>query len=96
MLGLKHNRSEMVAVLGPNEALPIIYTDARPHVCGVFLMFLMFTLTLVNGLCYAWFIYPILCLCWRLEIGTSSIDWAQVTRFHLKTKTESSLQNVVF
>jgi hypothetical protein len=30
------------------------------------------------------------------EIGTSSIDWAQLSRFYLKTETESSLQNVVF
>jgi hypothetical protein len=30
------------------------------------------------------------------EIRTSSIDWAQLNRFHLKTETESSLRNVVF
>jgi hypothetical protein len=30
------------------------------------------------------------------EIGTSSIDWAQKSRFYLKTGTESSLRNVVF
>jgi hypothetical protein len=29
------------------------------------------------------------------EIGTSSIDWAQLSRFHLKTEWESSLRNVV-
>jgi hypothetical protein len=29
------------------------------------------------------------------EIGTSSVNWAQLSRFHLKTETESSLQNVV-
>jgi hypothetical protein len=29
------------------------------------------------------------------EIGTSSIDWAQLSRFYLKTETESSLRNVV-
>jgi hypothetical protein len=36
--------------------------------------------------------------CWHRcpEIGTSSIDWAQLSRFHLKTETESSLRNVVF
>jgi hypothetical protein len=28
-------------------------------------------------------------------MGTSSIDWAQLSRFHLKTETESSLRNVV-
>jgi hypothetical protein len=30
------------------------------------------------------------------EIGTSSIDWGQLTKFHLKMETESSLRNVVF
>jgi hypothetical protein len=30
------------------------------------------------------------------EIGTSCIDWAQLSRFYLKTETESSLGNVVF
>jgi hypothetical protein len=29
------------------------------------------------------------------EIGTNSIDWAQLSRFYLKTETESSLRNVV-
>jgi hypothetical protein len=27
--------------------------------------------------------------------GTCSVDWAQLSRFHLKTETESSLRNVV-
>jgi hypothetical protein len=31
-----------------------------------------------------------------MEIGTSSIDWAQLRRVYLKTETKSSLQNVVF
>jgi hypothetical protein len=56
---------------------------ARPNACGVFYMFLMFVLTLADGLCCAWFIYPILCWCWCPEIGTNSIDWAQLSRFHL-------------
>jgi hypothetical protein len=30
------------------------------------------------------------------EIGTSSINWAQMSEFYLKTETESSLRNVVF
>jgi hypothetical protein len=30
------------------------------------------------------------------EIGTSSIDWTQLSRFFLKTETEFSLRNVVF
>jgi hypothetical protein len=32
----------------------------------------------------------------RSEIGTNSIHWAQLSRFYLKTETESSLWNVVF
>jgi hypothetical protein len=36
--------------------------------------------------------------CWYRcpEIGTKSIDWAQLSSFYLKTETESSLRNVVF
>jgi hypothetical protein len=30
------------------------------------------------------------------EVGTSCIDWAQLSRFYLKTETEFSLRNVVF
>jgi hypothetical protein len=30
------------------------------------------------------------------QIGTSSIDWDQLSRFYLKMETESSLRNVVF
>jgi hypothetical protein len=30
------------------------------------------------------------------EIASSSIDWAQLSRFYLKTETESSHRNVVF
>jgi hypothetical protein len=40
------------------------------------------------------FRYGILSL--SLEIGTGCIDWAQLSRFYLKTETESSLQNIVF
>jgi hypothetical protein len=35
---------------------------ARPHVCGVHLMFLIFDVTLVDDLCCVWFIYPVLVL----------------------------------
>jgi hypothetical protein len=37
-------------------------------------------------------------LCWYRcpVIRTSSIDWAQMSRFYLKTEIESSLRNVVF
>jgi hypothetical protein len=30
------------------------------------------------------------------EIETTSSDWAQLSKFYLKTETESSLRNVVF
>jgi hypothetical protein len=65
--------------------------SARPHVREVLLTFFMFALTLTDGLCCGWFIYPSLCWCWCPEIGTSSINWAQLNRFYLKTETESSL-----
>jgi hypothetical protein len=29
------------------------------------------------------------------EVGTSSINWAQLSRFYLKTETEMSLRNAV-
>jgi hypothetical protein len=32
----------------------------------------------------------------RPEIGTSSIKWAQLSRFYLKTETEFGLRNVAF
>jgi hypothetical protein len=34
--------------------------------------------------------------CWYRcpEIRTSSLDWAQLSRFYRKTETESSLRNV--
>jgi hypothetical protein len=41
------------------------------------------------------FVYPILCWCMCPEIQTKSIDLAQLSRFYLKTETESSLRNVV-
>jgi hypothetical protein len=53
----------------------------------------MFVLTVADGLCCAWFMYHM--LCWCPEIGTSSIEWAQLSRFNLKAETESSLRNVV-
>jgi hypothetical protein len=30
------------------------------------------------------------------EIGTSFIDWVQLSRFYMNTETESSLWNVLF
>jgi hypothetical protein len=58
-------------------------------------MFLMLVLNLAEGLCCAWFIYSILCWCRCPEIRSSSIDWAQLSRFYLKTETEFSLRNAV-
>jgi hypothetical protein len=55
-----------------------------------------FVLTLADGLCCAWFVYPILPSCRCPEIGTSSIDWVHMSRFYLKTKTKSNSRNVVF
>jgi hypothetical protein len=73
-----------------------IHICARPHLFGEFECFLIFILTLADGLCCAWFIYPIRYQCGRPEIWTSSIDWAQLSRFHLKMETEPSVRNVVF
>jgi hypothetical protein len=35
---------------------------------------------LPDGLCCVQFIYPALCWCMCLEIGTSSTEWAQLSR----------------
>jgi hypothetical protein len=35
---------------------------AKPDVCVVFVIFLMFVLTLADGLCCALFIYPVMVL----------------------------------
>jgi hypothetical protein len=42
-------------------------------------------------------VYALLGLNWCgcPEIGTNSIDWAQLSRFHLKMETECSLRDVV-
>jgi hypothetical protein len=57
--------------------------SARSRV-WIFFFSLMFVLNLAGGLYCAWFIYPILCWCWCPEIETSSVSWAQMSRFHLK------------
>jgi hypothetical protein len=44
----------------------------------------------------AWLVYPIWCWYSRPEIGTSCIDWVQLSRFYLKTETDSSLRNILF
>jgi hypothetical protein len=59
-----------------------------------FLMFLMYCLA--DGLFSAWFVYPILCSCRCPEIGTSSIDWGQLSRFYLKTETGSISETLCF
>jgi hypothetical protein len=59
-------------------------------------MFLMFVLTLADGLCCVWFIYPILCWCWCLELGTNSVDWVQLSKFHLKTDRIQSAKCYAF
>jgi hypothetical protein len=51
-----------------------------------FLIFLRFRLS-----SRIWFVYPICCWHRCPEIGSSSIDWAQLRKFYLKTETESSL-----
>jgi hypothetical protein len=39
----------------------------------------MFVLTLADGLCCAWFVYPSLCWCWCPEIGTRPPPKVKVT-----------------
>jgi hypothetical protein len=68
---------------------------ARPHVCGDFNIFNV-SLTLVNVLFSASFVYLILFCCSCAKVGTSSIDWDQLSRSHLKMETESIIRNVVF
>jgi membrane-associated phospholipid phosphatase len=46
-----------------------------------FLIFFILVLNLADGLRCGGFIYPLLCCCWRSEILTSSVDWAQLSRF---------------
>jgi hypothetical protein len=43
-----------------------------------------------------WFVYPILCCYGCPEIGTNSVDCAQLSSSYLKTEAESSLRNIVF
>jgi hypothetical protein len=51
-------------------------TSGRPHVWS----FVMFVLTPADGLCCVWFIYPILHWLQCLEMRTSSVVWAQLSR----------------
>jgi hypothetical protein len=50
--------------------------------------------SLAVGLCCAWCIYTLLCWCWCPKIWTRFINWINLSRFHLKMETESSLQNL--
>jgi hypothetical protein len=56
-------------------------------------MLLMFVLTPADSLCCAWFIYPILCLSWCLEVGLALSIGPNRVGFHLKMALESNLQN---
>jgi hypothetical protein len=81
------------------EFLNVSCFASTPVLCIIRMEFLnvsCFPLTLADGLRCAWYVYPILCRCRCPEIRTSSIDWDQWNRFHLKTETECSLRNVVF
>jgi hypothetical protein len=56
--------SESTLVLTAIAMKQCMNIGARPCVCGVILMFLIFGLTLGESLCCASFIYPILYSCW--------------------------------
>ena len=57
--------------------------------------FLLF-LALTDGLCCTCFMNPFWNWHSRPEIGASSVYWTQLSRFYLKTGTDSSSRNVVF
>jgi hypothetical protein len=73
-----------------------IYSDST-MVLGLthvkFLQFLMFILTLAEGLSYAWFIYLTFSRYRHWEIGTTLIEWTKMSRLHLKI--EPTLWNTV-
>jgi hypothetical protein len=62
------------------------YSGAMPN-----FMFLMFVLTLANGLCCASY----LVLVQVSREGIRSINWAPLSRFHLKMEADSSIQKGV-
>jgi hypothetical protein len=68
----------------------------RPHVDGVFSMFLMFALTLADGLWCARFIYPILCWCWHPDIKTSSVYRAQMSRLFIWWRRQNPVSGTLF
>jgi hypothetical protein len=55
-------------------------------------MFLVFALIFTDGLCCVSFVYLPGVKCRCLGTGTSSIDWAQLSRFYERTVTESGIQ----
>jgi hypothetical protein len=70
---------------------------ARTYVCGV--SFIVSNVCLSSRRWFMLFLVYESCLVLVLvpgeEIGTSSTDSGQLTRFHLKTETEASPRNVV-
>jgi hypothetical protein len=46
----------------------------------------MFVLTLTDDLWCVWFIYPVLCWFWCLGMGTSSVNWAKLSRLLLQDR----------
>jgi hypothetical protein len=60
------------------------------------LYFLIFVLALTRGLHCVWLVYSILCWYKCPEIGTSSVDMAQLNRFYLKTDRIQSPKRCVF
>jgi hypothetical protein len=61
-----------------------------------FWIFSCFVLTLADGSCCAWIVYPIRCWYRCPEMRISSVYWTQLSRFYLKKETESSLRKVAF
>jgi hypothetical protein len=57
---------------------------ARPHICGV--SFNVYSCGWFV-LCFIYIPYLMLVLC--PEIGTSSIEWAELSMFHMRRETES-------
>jgi hypothetical protein len=51
----------------------------------------MFVVISADRLCCAWFICLVLCWFCCQEVGTSSVDWVQLSRPVPENETESSL-----
>jgi hypothetical protein len=73
---------------------PVYYIKHDVSETGFYLPLQVWTmLSLIGGLCSCWLYKPYWCC--GSETETSSICWARLNRFHLKTETESSLRIVV-